>query len=116
MESENSEKKNLLKNRIWLVFPILHWGMSFFYERLILKWDANSWDIFWSESLNDRFSNSFQSIVLYTCGKIVAGVLIFLLWYGLRNIVTKFIKCSACNYMYDCASGLQAIFFLHLVS
>jgi len=91
MESENSEKKNLLKNRIWLIFPILHWGMSFFYERLILKWDANSWDIFWSESLDDRFSNSFQSIVLYICGKIVAGVLIFLLWYGLRNIVTKHI-------------------------
>lgn len=83
------ETRKQLKNKIWLIFPILQWGLSFAYERLIFKWNENSWDIFLSKSLDDRFSNTFQSIMLYICGKIVAGIIILLIWKGIFGIIQK---------------------------
>ena len=87
MESESWAKKLQLKNKIWLIIPALHWGLTFIYEKLILKWDDNSWDIFWSKSLDDSISNSMQSTILYVCGKLIAALLIYLLWKGVYSIV-----------------------------
>lgn len=88
---EKNKKVTWLGKYIWLLCAFLHWTLSFWYERFIFKYDENSWDIFWSVSMDDRFDQSMQSTVLYIFGKLIALILICFLYYLIR-IVIKSVK------------------------
>lgn len=85
-------KPKWYRNYLWLILPIIHFALSFWYERKIFKYDATSWDIFWSVSLDDSISNRTQSVLLYAYGKVVAGILIFLIWFTLYKVVVNVVK------------------------
>lgn len=88
---DTKQKKSYVQYA-WLILPILHFGLSFWYERKILIFEEGAWDIFWSVSMDDTIGNRTQSFLLYAFGKLIAGVLIFLLWYVLYTVVKAVIK------------------------
>lgn len=96
---KNKLKANEYLSKPCMILAIVHFCLSFVYERFVFKFNADSWDIFWSISKDDRFSNIFQSTVLYIYSKLIAAILIFLLWFviGLivKNKIPKHILISA---------------------
>lgn len=113
MEKEPQDKQRALSSGslgtlfiryAWILFATIHFTASFFYERKILKFSDTSWDFFWSIALDDRVSNRQQSMILYFFSKIVAAVLISLMWY---LIFTK----KKCNVVCMCLATLFLIQF-----
>ncbi len=72
---ENQAKKINIR----LILPIVHIALSFFYERLVLKFHDEA-AVAFSVPLNDTFSTSFEKILCYVMAKIMAAVIIFALW------------------------------------
>ena len=73
--------RNWIKNNIWAVFALVHFALSFLYERFIITFDSSSWELYWSAARIEKYGNTFQSAVLYCYGKLTAAVLICLIWY-----------------------------------
>lgn len=98
MEKDTQDKQRALSSSslgtlfiryAWILFATIHFIASFFYERKILKFSDTSWDFFWSIALDDRVSNRQQSMILYFFSKIVAAVLISLMWYLIFKAVNR---------------------------
>lgn len=79
-----------VKNRIWFLIPLAHFIVTFVTDRKVFNFDTESaWSIFWSVEMDDTFSHEFQSMMLYAVGKVIAGIIIFLMWYGIYSMITK---------------------------
>jgi len=71
------------KNKIekmWKIFPLIHWLLSFVYERKRIIFDRTALDIQTAQVVNDIVSNDCERAILYVVAKILAALFIYLLW------------------------------------
>lgn len=71
-----------------LIIPIIHFILSFFWERLVLM-PKDAARVAFSIPLNDTFSLGFEQAMCYVISKIMAGIAIFLLWKLVFSILGK---------------------------
>lgn len=62
------------------LFPIVHFLLSFLYERCILRFDSGR-DIVLPIARNNIISDTAERVLAYAISKMFAAVLIFFLWY-----------------------------------
>lgn len=67
------------KINLQILLPTVHLILSFFYERLVLKFHDEA-AVAFSVPLNNTFSTFFEKVLCYTMAKIMAAVIIFALW------------------------------------
>lgn len=79
--------KKLLKKKYWVILPIVHIIASFFYERSFFNWDMEMENLF-SVPINESVSNKFEFILTYCISKLIAAVLIWLIWKILIAIIS----------------------------
>lgn len=70
-------KRKLYNKRI--ILPFIHFLMTFVFERFILM-PSDALSVSFSVPLNNRFSVRFEQIMCYTVSKLMAFVIIVLLW------------------------------------
>ena len=61
------------------IIPLMHFLLSFFYERSILHFQLDK-DIIASVAMNDTFSDTAERVMGYVIAKDVAALMIFFLW------------------------------------
>ena len=73
------------------IFPIVHFLLSFIYERRIFIF-KNNFDFVPTQALNNCVSDSFELAIGYCFSKLFGGIFILLLWHLLFVIVLQRIK------------------------
>lgn len=86
--------KKLLPRNIEMIFPIIHFLLTFLWERSLFLFSSSNWDYFITEARSDYVSNTAESVIVYIISKILAGLLIFLLWKLIFAIIKKRISKS----------------------
>ncbi len=80
-----SKKKSEIKK---MVFPVIHFLLNFFFERLVLiPNDRNA--VSFSTPIGNMFSDTFEQIMSYAIAKIMTGIIIFLIWYVIFTVIDK---------------------------
>lgn len=82
-------KKGKLNIRILL--PIVHFLLTFFFERVVLIADRAS-EVAFSVALSDKFSLGFEQALCYAISKLMAAVIIIAAWNMVFLVVDKKIK------------------------
>lgn len=70
------------------IIPLIHFLLSFFYERCILHFQLDK-DIIASVALNDAFSDTAERVMGYIIAKIFAAVMIFFLWQLIFYVISR---------------------------
>ncbi len=76
------------KINLQMILPAIHLILSFFWERLVLKFHDEA-AVAFSLPLNDTFSTSFEKGLCYVMAKCMAAVIIFALWKLIFVIVDR---------------------------
>jgi len=80
--------KAYLKNNYWIIFPVVHIIASFFYEHAFFNFDTDL-SVSWSVPMKDTVSNTFEFVMTYAMSKIMACILIWMLWKLIFGIIRK---------------------------
>ncbi len=76
------------KFKIIYLIPCMHFALSFFWEWLVLIPKERS-SVAFSLPMNALFSDTFEQIMCYAISKIMAGVIIFILWHVFFSIFDR---------------------------
>lgn len=68
-----------MKKRAWYIVGIIHFLLSFIWERSLFHF-SNNWDTWTLTVMNDEISGTFEIAMVYCLSKVMALVLILLLW------------------------------------
>ncbi len=87
------DKKKSIQIQIRYFIPLIHFLLTFAWERMVLLFDQSSaLQVAFSISISNTFSIEFERIMCYAISKIMAGVNIFAIWSLFFAIVDKKIK------------------------
>lgn len=80
--------KDTKKIKILYIIPCVHLALSFLWEWLVLIPRERS-SVAFSLPMNSLFSDTFEQIMCYAISKIMAGVIIFVLWHVFFTIFDR---------------------------
>ena len=80
------KKKKRIK--ILYIIPCIHFALSFFWEWLVLIPKDRS-AVAFSLPMNTIISDSFEQVICYAISKIIAGVIIFLIWHTIFSLFDR---------------------------
>ncbi len=69
------------------IIPLMHFLLSFFYERSILHFQLDK-DIIASVAMNDTFSDTAERVMGYVIAKVFAALMIFFLWQLIFYVIS----------------------------
>ncbi len=78
--------KQYLRKHYKLLFPIIHFLLSFLYERRVFIFDLDK-DLIQTLPLNQIISDNAERIMGYVISKVMAGAMIFLLWHIIFYVI-----------------------------
>ncbi len=82
------EKKSKLRFDKKIIFPAIHFLLTFLWEWLVLV-PSDKASVAFSVPMSNLFSDTFEQILCYVTAKIMAGIIIFLLWKTLFFVFDK---------------------------
>lgn len=82
--SENKKKSEIIK----IIFPVIHFLLTFLLERLaLIPQDRSS--VSFSLPMSNLFSDTFEQIMCYVLSKAMAGIIMFLIWFIIFKVIEK---------------------------